>query len=327
VAAEDGTLFVLGGLDAHSEDCADVWRSDDGGANWFQPAERAARAAPRRAAQNRAASGGGGSLGGERGMPSSSFGARSHHAAVLVPHDDGRFSIYVVGGTRGDGALDDVWRSETGGETWSKRSDFATARERGASHFGARCMHTCAVSADGTNADGTFTKALVLVGGARGLGDHYAVLPDIWSSSDGGSTWQPVKNAAPFGRRCAHAMATMPGDGLQLWVIGGTDGDVWRSQDSGRTWGHGEGEQAQVQVIDPYNEVTIMLGDASEHFCEGSGAAVQYLLESKIHQLESVGEGHEVDQEVYEFGETNRRVTVEIDDSPTVTVRYREKVR
>ncbi len=92
----DDTVILSGGLRWSSKVHAlrpidDVWRSDDGGANWT------------------------------RQTASAGWPARSHHALVALPDD----SLVLLGGNDGDTRYNDVWRSTDRGETWVQLTDDA----------------------------------------------------------------------------------------------------------------------------------------------------------------------------------------------------------
>ncbi len=85
----------------------------------------------------------------------------------------------------------------------------------------------------------------------------------IWSSRDGGKSWNVVNDSAPFGPRRPTAMAYFQ---KKLWVIGGASGeareklpteyyamklvnDVWSSEDGGKTWIQSDVKQKWVPRI------------------------------------------------------------------------------
>ena len=187
--------------------------------------------------------------------------------------DGSQYQLYVMGG-QGKGAgmanehglLSDVWCSRDGGRSWKQ----ATADAQ----FGERCGHASVagangelyvigglrVSEDASGAEARFDESGAVVG-EMDLADEAAISDpqsDVWCSSDGGKSWECRCENAPWVARFGHAavcvrdangndaICIVGGQGLEDVddVEPGTEGsvrwkalgDVWRSDDGGRTW-------------------------------------------------------------------------------------------
>ncbi|WP_146164920.1 choice-of-anchor J domain-containing protein, partial [Desulfonatronum sp. SC1] len=143
---------------------------------------------------------------------------RGYFAAEAL-HDG---SIVIMGGHSGINPpeLGDVWRSTDNGATWTQLTDAAP--------WGPRSSHSSALLPNGD---------ILLMGGQ--IPDHPGSANDVWSSSDGGATWNLVTADAPWPVRSNHQSMALPDGSVVL--LGGSDGgpsrnDVWRSTDGGATW-------------------------------------------------------------------------------------------
>jgi len=156
-----GRVIIFGGdsglTDADSSDMGDVWRSDDGGVSW------------------------------KCSISCALWDARSGHQACLVPSKGvrgGFHRIVMTGGwTAGSdngvqvepGRFADVWQCEDSiGKTWSMLPP---------PPWNARSEHTMVCNEAGV---------VVLCGGMRSMLGS-GLLDDIWTSTDGGYTWQEVQ--------------------------------------------------------------------------------------------------------------------------------------
>jgi hypothetical protein len=187
VVLPDGSIVLTGGglntLDDRFAD--DVWRSGDTGATWTEVTAHAG------------------------------WTARTDHSSVAMP--DG--SVVLTGGfNRSDnGPMNDVWRSEDGGRTWTLLNSSPGWTARG--------FHSSVAMPDGS---------IVLMGGM----DENGLKNDVWRSEDGGTTWTQLPDAR-WTARTGQSSILLP-DGSIL-LTGGLDGnsiknDVWRSEDGGETW-------------------------------------------------------------------------------------------
>ena len=137
------------------------------------------------------------------------FAGREGHG--LVVHEG---SLWLAGGSDGDGVFADVWRSGNG-SVWVSVSVAGTG-------FAGREGHGLV----------SYRGSLWVVGG---LDEDGGYLGDVWRSADGGD-WVAVSVATPaFVGRKGHQVAVYGGS---LWVAGGRgeDGvlaDVWRSGNGG----------------------------------------------------------------------------------------------
>ncbi|MGB1038642.1 MAG: Kelch repeat-containing protein, partial [Bacteroidia bacterium] len=133
---------------------------------------------------------------------------KGKHGHQVVVHDG---KMWVIGGTNGGVASNDVW-SSTDGETWEKVKVYDPTG------FTPRTGHS-AVSFKG--------KLWVIGGIASGTASN-----DVWSSGDGKNWTQELSNA-PFSARTELECKVFKN---HLFVISGSNkDDVWYSAD-GKTW-------------------------------------------------------------------------------------------
>jgi len=186
----DGSILLMGGTDGSTWN--DVWRSTNKGKTWQLMVEEA------------------------------EWMGRYGHTSVVLP--DG--SIILMGGLTTDGyiRLNDVWRSEDKGESWTQMT--------GSAEWTGRNFHTSVALSDGS---------IVLMGGYTYDGG-FTRINDVWRSIDKGATWtQMTANAEWLGRE-DHTSVALADDTIVL--MGGADGyesedrfnDVWMSTDKGKTW-------------------------------------------------------------------------------------------
>ena len=174
VVLSDGSIILMGGRDG--SDCkSDVWRSRDKGATWELVTE------------------------------SAEWSVRTGHSSVVLP--DG--SILLMGGNYARGYISDyksdVWRSDDGGETWT--------RVTASAGWSRRIGHTSVVLPDGS---------IILMGGFSGTSED-DWRNDVWRSDDGGKTWTEVTSSAGWSGRHKHTSVVLPDDSIVL--MGGVSGD------------------------------------------------------------------------------------------------------
>ncbi len=121
--------------------------------------------------------------------------------------------LWIIGGQKNTGLLNDVW-SSLDGVNWEEMTSSAP--------FSKRSLHTATV----------YDNKIWVIGGA----DDSDGLADVWYSANG-YEWNLATSNAAFGPRSNHV--TMVFD-RKLWVIAGNDGelrlnDVWYSSD-GSHW-------------------------------------------------------------------------------------------
>jgi len=243
----DGAVLTLTGK-SHSgrSSLADVWRSDDSGASWYElptppwPPRRQASVAVLPDGQVLLLAGGSadGRLGDAwrsddggkswRQLQTPPWPARWQACAVAL-HDgsvlllagesdgDGE-GVQSSSGTADSSCLADVWRSYDGGETWQQLPT---------PPWPARRQASAGVLADGS---------VLLVGGW--LGSEHSYFDDAWRSDDGGVSWSRLP-PPPWPPRYGACMITQTDDSVV--VMGGESygvflADVWRSSDRCRTW-------------------------------------------------------------------------------------------
>jgi hypothetical protein len=206
---------------------ADVWVSDDAGATWNNTVHNL----------------------------TSPFMARGGHAAAAVGENN-RSSILFVGGVNGIAAMNDAWRSDNGGVSWTcvrrngteTSASAAVARSWDAAQLAvahkspfaetrglARARPATPSSSEGeespANATATFAfhnlvswkRRLWIIGGSSSVG----YVNTVWSSADGGATWSLVVQSAPWKERVLPATAVVPsllapGSGTGLLLTGGS---------------------------------------------------------------------------------------------------------
>lgn len=140
------------------------------------------------------------------------FEGRYMHASVVFDN-----AMWVLGGGKNGGALNDVWFSMDG--TYWQESTPAAA-------FGQRQGHSCVV----------FNNKMWVIGGYTGALCHN----DVWYSENG-VDWAPATKNAEFAPRTGQSCVVYDsGTGVKMYIIGGhnaTDyfNDVWYSED-GIVW-------------------------------------------------------------------------------------------
>lgn len=131
-------------------------------------------------------------------------------------------TMYIIGGNPGPLATADVW-SSTDGANWTQ----VTAN----GGFGGRQYFTTLY----------FNNRIWIIGGTNGGSGYNGVTYcDVWSSGDGGATWQQATGNAAFGPLQNAAGTVFNG---KMWISGGQTGasstssvnSVWYSSD-GVTW-------------------------------------------------------------------------------------------
>ncbi len=187
----------------------DTWRSDDAGATWTCVNE------------------------------SSGWVPRSSHASVALT--DG--GIVLSGGYNDHNSdMNDVWRSDDAGATWTCVNESPGWPER--------WSHTGVALADGS---------IVIMGGMTSYG---VFLHDVWRSDDGGATWTCSNASAAWRGRTSHASVALP-DGSIVLMGGGDNSpsywnDVWRTEplitvtapNGGQKWKRGTSHTIKWNVTD-----------------------------------------------------------------------------
>jgi hypothetical protein len=138
---------------------------------------------------------------------------RSDISVAVMPNSN---NIVIIGGQASTGGLNDCWLSSDGaGVLWTQRTTTPPFPPFQDAAFVS--MY------DGTS---TAFATLVLYTGQNA---------NVWSSTDAGSTWQPIAFAPWYIRQSAQFVADA--DNL-LWFMGGNvaTGDIWMSTDKGFTW-------------------------------------------------------------------------------------------
>ncbi|MEN6512906.1 kelch repeat-containing protein [Methanoculleus sp.] len=222
VATPDSSIVLMGGFDDTYDFIRnDVWRSTDGGATWTLV------------------------------NPHAAWPERFFATGIATP--DG--SILLAGGFgwSGTGPLNDTWRSDDRGATWT----LVNASSGWAGRYG----HAAVATPDGS--------VVLMGGGSRSSSTD--LLNDTWRSTDGGATWTLANASSGWTARQGHTAVAMP-DG-SIVVAAGWDGngrnDMWRSTDRGATWtlvnpdAGWTARQAHSSVAMPDGSILLMGGSSS----------------------------------------------------------------
>ncbi len=140
------------------------------------------------------------------------WSARSEFPSVVFNN-----KVWVLGGSSGGNVYNDVW-SSSDGINWTQETASAA--------WAGRSGHTAVV----------FNNKIWVIGGEKGFVDNYAVLGDVWSSSDG-VNWTQETASPAWGTRVLHSSVVFNN---KMWVIGGyvdhdRRNDIWSSSD-GVNW-------------------------------------------------------------------------------------------
>lgn len=155
---------------------------------------------------------------------------RAGHKGVVVGDE-----VWVLGGGRSTVArqlFNDVWASADYGVTWEQRTAAAEWSPRAG-------METAVLG-----------SRVVLMGGDHDVPVFSSAGPnyhDVWSSGDGGRTWQFVANATwseRTGQKCTQMVLGDQAASPSIICVGGAhqngttylQHDVWRSDDGGHHW-------------------------------------------------------------------------------------------
>lgn len=198
----------------------DIWTSSDGGATWSDQT-----AAGSSFWNGIASSGDGSQLAAVVGAPSAgdvwtssddgstwtdhnNAGDPANKALVAIASsfDGSHLAAAVTGG--------DIWTSTNGGSSWTDRS---AAGDPTGLYFESNAI--------ASSSDGLHLAVAVQGSGSGG---------DIWTSTDGGSTWTDHSNAGdPTAKAWSAVASSSDGSHLAAVVYGG---DIWASTDGGTTW-------------------------------------------------------------------------------------------
>jgi len=267
VAAADGSIVLMGGLDANGFK-NDTWRSTNNGVTWTQINASGGWSAREGHTCVKILDGSIVLMGGEAfGHPkndvwrstdngstwtninsSAGWSARAGHNSVAVA--DG--SIILMGG-EGNNYMNDVWRSTDNGSTWTQVNASAG--------WSARSFQSSVAMPDGS---------IVLMGGSGGSYPWYK--NDVWRSIDSGEKWKQMTASAGWSGRSQQSSISMPDGNIVLaggWIGGEYKNDVWRSTDNGATWTNinpsaewtARRSHSSVAMMD--GSVVLMGGDAS----------------------------------------------------------------
>lgn len=131
-----------------------------------------------------------------------------HTAGWLVHVDAGREYLYTIGSdifNGGGSGTSDVWRAEV----LPLGALGPWVRLTNAAPWGPRVLHMVA----------SFNGALWVLGGQTDVNNAATALNDVWTSTDGGSTWTLVTAAAPWAARgMSYDPVVLNG---KLWIVGG----------------------------------------------------------------------------------------------------------
>ncbi|RPI36929.1 MAG: hypothetical protein EHM53_11655 [Methanoregulaceae archaeon] len=239
VVLSDGSIVLMGGQGVGGAK-NDVWRSEDHGVTWTQV------------------------------KPNDDVGwpARMSHSSVAMP--DG--SIVLTGGYITSARMNDVWRSEDKGATWTEltppieRDPWGDWTSGGA-NWSPRHNHCSVAMPDGS---------IVLMGGYAAVPLPSGAKNDTWRSTDNGATWILQNGSSGWKGRFDFSCAAMPDGSIVIMGggIGGSPGftkDVWRSTNNGVTWTQlpDAGWTARgyhSSVVMPDGSIVLMGGWDSNHY-------------------------------------------------------------
>lgn len=260
----DGSIIVSGGtLPSGTTMFNDVWRSADNGATWTRVTANAG------------------------------WSPRYGHSMIVM--EDG--SIILTGGVSfGSGYLNDVWRSQDGGSTWTRINANA-----GWVH---RFFHSTIAMPDGS---------ILLTGGGYNPNDNGKEMNDTWRSTDDGATWTEISSRAGWIGREGQGSVLMRDGSIVL--MGGRDvslnykNDVWRMAPIGSsriipqdTTGGTSGYSGKF-VISPNSTIFLSKTITPQVMKQGTDAYVTITLTnagpSSIHDIELL------DESLPEFPVTN----------------------
>lgn len=237
VVVPDGSIILMGGMDAGLGRKNDVWRSGDNGTTWTQMNARSGWS--QRYGQTCVAMEDGsivlmGGYENSRVMndvwmskdngatwtqvtENAPWPARFGHTSVVM--QDG--SIILMGGRNTTTPTNDVWRSTDHGSTWMLVTRNAP--------WSARYSSGCQVMPD---------DSIVLMGGYEGKGSA-SVKGDTWRSTDMGASWTLMNERAWDGRYDFSSVVTLEGSiilmsGVTKNIVNADD--IWKSDDNGTTW-------------------------------------------------------------------------------------------
>jgi photosystem II stability/assembly factor-like uncharacterized protein len=186
---------------------------------------------------------------------------------------DPRDSQRLFAGASGNSGTASIYRSIDGGETWSKRSSVSPSCTPsfapGSSHdtvllsCGKKVLRSQDAGATWTELTAPFTEPTRLTAGAPGTVLAYGASGIFRSTNDGG-TWASVASPPPA---CSRILALRVDPGNAQVFVAGTGklgsggfecGGVFRSANSGKTWGNNalSGVYVTDVVIDPLSRST-----------------------------------------------------------------------
>ncbi len=230
VALSDGSIVLFGGYDSNTNFLNDTWRSTDNGLTWTEMNSSSGWLTRKQPSSVVLSDDSILLMGGYTFTDGTSFNdtwisedfgatwtevnsnanwsARSEHTSVALPDD----SIVLMGGIdSNNNFLNDTWRSEDKGITWTELNS--------SSGWSGRFYHSSVALPD---------SSIVLMGGK----DSNGYFNDTWHSNDKGATWTEINSTGDWiGRRYLNTIALNDGS---IMFMGGDDGgsnyfnDVWK---------------------------------------------------------------------------------------------------
>ena len=197
-------------------------------------------------------------------------GGEFYSEIAVDPRDPRR----LYAGAAGNSGTASIYRSIDGGETWSKRSSVSpscapsfapgSSRDTVLLSCGKKVLRSQDAGATWTELTSPFTEPTRLAAGSSGTLLAYGAT-GIFRSTDDGGTWVSIASPPPA---CSRILALRVDPGNAQVFVAGTGklgsggfecGGVFRSTDSGKTWGNNAlaGVYVTDVVIDPLSPSTL----------------------------------------------------------------------
>lgn len=205
---------------------------------------------------------------------------------VINPNNTNEIYVGVLGALWSDSDVRGVYKSNDGGNTWNKILYINTSTGAGD------------VLMDPNNPNVLYASMWEFRRTAWSFNSG-GVNSGIYKSTDGGKTWNKIKNGLPEGKLGRIGIALAPSDSNILYAVietgeKATNG-LWRSNDAGATWQHLNNDFGLTVrpfyfsriVVDPKNPDVIVKGGLSGSISRDGGKTFKDLgnMHSDIHDI------------------------------------------